>query len=107
MLRPLYRSILEKYKFSESQHSLPWHEQSHPVPSLENDKAKVLWDIPWQLEKCPRNGVNKPDMSVLDKAKKESYIIEGTVVVPGTITAKLLFKRDKCRFKVRSKERIS
>lgn len=34
-------------------------------------KAKVLWDIPWHLEKCPRNGANKPDMSVLDKMNEE------------------------------------
>ena len=58
MLRPLYQSILEKYEFSESENSLLWYKQSQPVPCLENDKAKVLWDIPWHLEKCPRNGAN-------------------------------------------------
>ena len=60
MLRPLYHSILKKYEFSESENSLPWYEQSHPVPCLENDKAKILWDIPGHLEKCPRNGAKKP-----------------------------------------------
>ena len=74
MLRPLYHSALEKYEFSESQYSQPWYKQSHPVPCLENDKAKILWDIPWHLEKCPRNGANKPDMSVLDKVKKECMV---------------------------------
>ena len=61
MLRPPYHSVLEKFEFSESQYSQPWYKQSHPVPCLENDKAKILWDILWHLEKCPRNGANKPD----------------------------------------------
>ena len=53
MLRPLYHSILEKFEFSESlKLSLPWYRQSHPVPCLENGKAKVQWDIPWHLGKC-------------------------------------------------------
>ena len=85
----------KKYEFSESQYSQPWYKQSHPVPCLENDKAKILWDIPWHLEKCPRNGANKPDMSVLDKVKKEWFIIEGTAYMPGTILARAMFKRDK------------
>ena len=95
MLRPLYHSIQKKYEFSESENSLPWYEQSHPVPCLENDKAKILWDIPWHLEKCPRNGAKKPDMSMLDKMNKEWYITEGTVCVPRTIPARTMFKRDK------------
>ena len=46
--------------------------------------------------KCPRNGANKPDMSVLDKVNKEWFIIEGTAVcLPGTIPARTMFKRDK------------
>ena len=69
MLRPLYLSVLEKYEFSESRHSQPWYKQSHPVPCLENDRAKILQDIPCHLEKCPRNGANKPVMSVLDKSE--------------------------------------
>ena len=40
--RPLYHSILEKVEFSKSKLSLPWYKQSHPVPCLENEKAKVL-----------------------------------------------------------------
>ena len=104
MLRPLYHRRLEKNEFSESENSLPWYKQSHPVPCLENDKAKVLWDIPYNLEKGPRNGANKPDMSVLDKMNKDWYIIEGTVCVPGIegtvcvpgiIQARTMFKRDK------------
>ena len=55
MLPPLYHSVLKKnqqqqqqqQQFSESQSSQPWYKQSHQVPYLENNKAKVLWDIPW------------------------------------------------------------
>ena len=95
MLRPLYHSILEKFGSGESQLSLPWYKQSHPVPCLENEKAKVLLDIPWHLENCPRNGANKPDISVLDKVNKEWFIIAGTVCLPGTMPARTMFKRDK------------
>ena len=59
MLRPLYQTTLEKYEFSESENYLPWYKQSHPVPCLENDKAKVFWDIPWDLEKCSKNSANR------------------------------------------------
>ena len=34
-------------------------------------------------------------MSVLDKVKKEWFIIEGTVCIPGTIPARTMFKWDK------------
>ena len=95
MLQPLYQSILEKFEFSESQHFLPWYKHSHPVPCLENEKAKVLWDIPWHLEKYSRNGANKHDTIVPDKVNKERFIVEGTVCLPGTIPARTMFKRDK------------
>ena len=75
--------------------SLPWYKQSHPVPCLENEKAQVLWNIPWHLEKCPRSGANKPDISVLDEVNKEWFIIEGTVCLPGTRPARIMLKRDK------------
>ena len=44
------------------------------------------------MEKCPRTGANKPDMSVLDKVNKEWFIIEGTVCFPGRILARTMFK---------------
>ena len=95
MIRPLYHSLLGKYELTESQSSQPWYKQSHPVPCLENDKSKVLWDIPLHLERCPRNGANKPDISALDKVNKEWFIIEGTICMPGTLSARTMFKRDK------------
>ena len=42
--------------------------------------------------KRPRNGANKPDMSVLEKVNKEWFIIEGTVCL---LSARKMFKRDK------------
>ena len=45
--------------------------QLHPQPSQENSEAKILWDTPWQLEKCPKDGANEPDISILDKKNKE------------------------------------
>jgi len=46
--------------------------QSHPQLSKENNGAKILWDInPWQLEKCSKDGENKPDISILDKKNKK------------------------------------
>ena len=54
-----------------------------------------MWDIPWHLEKFPRNGTHKPDMNVLDKMNKNWYIIEGTMCMPGKIPARAMLKRDK------------
>ena len=107
MLTSLYHSLLGKYELAESQSSQPWYKQSHPVPCLENDKSKVLWDIPWHLERCPRNGANKPDISALDKVNKEWFIIEGTICMPGTLSARTMFKRQICRFEFKSVEFIS
>ena len=47
------------------------------------------------LEKCPRNGANKPDMSDLDKVNKEWFIIKGIICMPGTIPARTMFEREK------------
>ena len=53
------KAYWKSMSLEESENYLPWYKQSHPVPCLENDKAKVLWDIQWHLEKCPRNSANK------------------------------------------------
>ena len=72
-------TLLEKYGFDESDYSSPWYMQLHPQPSQENSEAKILWDIPWQLEKCPKDGANEPDISILDKKNKEWSLVEGTI----------------------------
>ena len=95
MLHPVYHVLLEKYGFKESDYSSPWHMQSHPQPSKENNEAKILWDIPWQLEKCPKDGANKPDISIPDKKNKEWSLVEGTICTPGTVAERPKNKQNK------------
>lgn len=95
MLRPIYHYLLHKYEFDESNHNKPWYKQDLPSPCVENSKAKILWDIPWLIEKCPQNGANKPDISVQDKTSKEWLIIEGTICTPGLITERKRSKMTK------------
>ena len=83
MPRSVYHALLEKYGFNES--DSPWYLHSHPQPSKENNQAKILWDIPRQLEKCPKNGANKPDVSILDNKNKVWSLVEGRKCTPGTI----------------------
>lgn len=84
-----------KYGLEQSDYSSPWYKQSLPQPSEENDEVKILWNIPWHLKKAPRNGSNKPDISVLDKKAKECILIEGTVCTPGTIPDRTKNKQEK------------
>ena len=70
---------LKKYGFDESDYPSPWYVQSHPQLSKEKNEAKILWDIPWQLEKCPKNGANKPDINILDKTNKVWSLVEGMI----------------------------
>ena len=105
MLRPVYHALLEKYGFNESDYSSPWHMQSHPQPSIENKEAKILWDILWQLEKCPKDGANKPHISILDKKNKEWSLVEGMICTPGTIFNDLqIGVRGRLRVRVLSSE---
>ena len=68
--------------------------QFHPQPSKENKEGKILWDIPWQLEKCRKDGANKPDVSILDKQKKEWSLVEGTICTPGAIAEKTMYEQN-------------
>ena len=43
------------------------YQQSLPHAVLENEKAKIYWNMLFILEKPPGNGANKPDMIVHDK----------------------------------------
>ena len=51
MLRPIYHFLLSKYKFNQSDYGKPWYKQSIPVTSIENQHAKILWDVPLVLER--------------------------------------------------------
>ena len=72
MLRPIYNTLLDKHGQEESQYSLPWprYKQTPPQPCQENNQVKILWDIPWHLEQAPKDGANRPDISVLDKTTR-------------------------------------
>ena len=67
ILRPIYHCLLDKYNFQESDHGKPWYQQSLLRAVLENEKAKIYWNVPLYLEKPPENGANKPDVIVHDK----------------------------------------
>ena len=71
----------------------------HGICNLILSQAKkqryLLWDIPWQLEKCLKDSANKPDISVLDKKNKEWCLVEGTICTPGTIAERTKYKQNK------------
>ena len=46
---------------------------------MENENAKILWDVPFQLQKAPENGANKIDMAVYNKQTNNWTLLEGTV----------------------------
>ena len=56
---PIYHCLLEKYNFQESKNEKPWYQQRPPSPVKEKQNAKILWDVPFQLQKAPENGANK------------------------------------------------
>ena len=95
MLRPLYHFILNKYGFEESEVNKPWYQQSLPQPVMENQKAKIYWDIHHYVTNCPSNNENKPDIAILDKENNKWIIIEGTVCNIGKIQERELYKRAK------------
>ena len=67
----------------------------HGTCNLIPSQAKILWDIPWQLEKCPKNGANTPDINLLDKKNKVWSLVEGTICSPGTIAERTKYKQNK------------
>ena len=79
MLRPIYHCLLDKYNFQESDHGKPWYQQSLLHAGLENEKAKIYWNVPFVLEKPPGSGANKPDVMVHDKETNLWSLFEGTV----------------------------
>ena len=64
---------------------------------MENDRAKINWDVPFQLEKVPENGANRPDIAVLDKESKTWILIKGKVYSVGSIEEQTRHKDQKYR----------
>lgn len=59
-----YHWLLQQYNFEESDNEKPWYQQKPPSVVMKNENAKILWGIPFQLQKAPENGANKIDMAV-------------------------------------------
>ena len=95
MFRPLYHFTLNKYGFEESEVNKPWYQQSLPQPVMENQKAKIYWDIHHYVTNCPSNNANKPDIAIFGKENNKWIIIEGTVCNIGKIQERELYKQAK------------
>ena len=95
MLCPIYHQIILPYGFAEDEDQMPWHKQPTPKPSVESERAKILWDIPIYLDVTPENGANKPDLVVLDKDKDTWRIVQGNVCNTGYIHERTLYKQEK------------
>jgi len=62
---------------------------------LENEKAKIYWNVPLYLEKPPENGANKPDVIVHDKETNTWSLLEGTVCQVDKIADRVKEKQTK------------
>ena len=69
-------------------HGKPQYQQNLPRAVLENEKAKIYWNVPFILEKPPENGANKPDVIVHDKETNTWTLLEGTVCQVDKIESK-------------------
>ena len=94
MLRPMYYSMLRKYRFDESKSRKPWFEQSEPQPVREKEHIKVLWDIPHYVDRRPIDNAIKPYITIVNHDQKQVTLIEGTVCSVGMIN-----QREKGRLK--------
>ena len=92
-LRPIYHRLLETCNFQESDNDKPWNQQRPPSAVMENENAKILWDVPFELPKAPENEANKIDMTVYNKQTNNWTILEGTVCQVGTIAGKTAKKQ--------------
>ena len=82
--------MLGIFAFEESNIGVPWYKQALPLVNMENERAKILWDIPMHLGKRPSYNAIKPDMIIIDNEARNILLIEGTICAPGYIE-----KRDK------------
>ena len=75
MLRPIYYSMLRKYRFDENKSRKPWFEQNEPQPFREKEHIKVLWDIPHYVDKRQTDNAIKPDITIVNHDQKEVTLI--------------------------------
>ena len=64
---------------------------------MENSRAKINRDVPFQHGKAPENGASRPDIVVLDKEGKTWILIEGTLRSVASIEARTRHKDEKYR----------
>ena len=95
MLRPIYHEILKMVGLHQDKESTPWYKELQPKSCVENENAKILWDIPIHQDIAPRNGANKPDILLQNKNEKQWIIIEGTVCNIGQINERDRMKTEK------------
>ena len=107
MLRPIYHLIRAKFEFDGNNRGVPWYKQALPLASIENDRAKIMWDIPMHLDKRPSTNAIKPDMLIIDKVGKKVSLIEGTICAPGCIAKREKEKQDKYSEMRKSLERLN
>ena len=81
MLRPLYHFTLDKYGFEEPEVNKPWHQQSLPQPVMENQKAKIYWDIHHYVTNCLSNNANKLDIAIFDKENNKWITSKGQCAI--------------------------
>ena len=62
---------------------------------VENERAKIMWDIEFHLPREPQNNANKIDMAINDKKRQVWLLLEGTVCTVGKIKERSTFKQDK------------
>ena len=82
LLRPICHCLLEKYNFQQSENEKPWYQQRPPSAVMENENAKIIWNVPFQPQKAPENGANNIDMAVYDKKTNKWTLLN-------TLSAKL------------------
>ena len=71
------------------------HFQRLPRAVLENEKAKIYWNVPSILEKPLENGANMPDVIVHDKETNTWTLLEGTVCQIDKIADRVKEKQTK------------
>ena len=63
---------------------------------MENQRAKIYWDIQHYVINCPQNNGNKQDIAIYDKENNKWTVIEGTVCNIVKIQERELYKQVKC-----------
>ena len=87
--KALHWSLCKKYQINCSD---KWYEH-HPEGVVENDKVKLLWDFGIRTDRVIR--ANRPDLTLVDKEKKEVALIDVSVPWDSRVEEKEKEKLDK------------